>query len=125
VFPSTVDAPAESRAFLRELLQLWNADELCEVAELLTTELVVNVVRHAVTTVDVNVLWDDPTLRVEVYDGSPTLPALVDEPGEAGGYGLRLIATLAREWGVKRTEGGKVVWFRVERGDGMDHPPGS
>jgi anti-sigma regulatory factor (Ser/Thr protein kinase) len=111
--------------FVHELLLLWNADELCDVAELLTTELVANVARHAVTSVDVNVLWDDPTLRVEVHDASSDLPALVDEPGEDGGYGLRLISALAREWGVTRTDGGKAVWFRVDRGDSVIQAPGS
>lgn len=120
-----MDSPAQSRAFVHDLLVLWNADELCDVAELLTTELVANVARHAVTSVDVTVLWDDPMLRVEVHDESSNLPALVDEPGEDGGYGLRLISALAREWGVTRTDRGKAVWFQVDRGVRVVQAPGS
>jgi anti-sigma regulatory factor (Ser/Thr protein kinase) len=114
-----------SRAFVRDLLKVWDAEELTEVAELVTSELVANVVRHAVTAVDVNVAWDDPILRIEVWDGSANLPAIRDTPGEEGGYGLRLLAALAREWGVHRVDDGKAVWFTVERGDGFGQVSGS
>jgi two-component sensor histidine kinase len=107
------------------MLEIWHADELVDVAQLLTTELIVNVVRHAVTSIDLSISWDDPSLRVEVHDGSSTLPVVVDEPGEGGGYGLRLISELARAWGVTQTDNGKIVWFTVERGDGMAQAEGS
>src|SRR2546421_9555497 len=86
-FEPTASAARLSRVFVRELLAVWNADELTEVAELVTSELVTNVVRHASTVVAVDVSWDDPTLRVEVRDGSSILPVMRDVPGAHGGYG--------------------------------------
>ena len=110
---------------VRDMLAVWNADELTEVAELLTSELVANAVRHAMTAVDLDVSWDDPTLRVEVRDGSPDLPVIREVPGADGGYGLRIVGALARECGARRLDDdGKSVWFTVRRGDGLDQPSG-
>ena len=108
------------------MLALWNADDLTEVAELLTAELVTNVVCHAVTSADVELLWDEPTLRVEIRDGSPVLPAITDLPGDEHGRGLRIVSALARQWGTHRLSEGKTVWFTVTRQDGPgDQPSGS
>jgi len=101
------------------MLEVWHADELAETAELLTTELVTNVVRHAVGGVGVELEWHDPTLRVEVRDGSSILPAVQEFPGAHGGYGLRLVEALVRDWGVSATDDGKAVWFTLEREPGQ------
>jgi anti-sigma regulatory factor (Ser/Thr protein kinase) len=122
-FEPTDSAPALSRRFIREMLQVWHADDLADTAELLTTELVTNVVRHAVGEVGVDLEWADPTLRVEVRDGSSILPAVRDLPGEHGGYGLRLVAALVQEWGVDADGDGKAVWFTLDRNS--DQLPGS
>ena len=122
-FEPTESAAGASRRFIREMLDLWDADDLVETAELLTTELVTNVVRHAVGGVGVELEWEDPTLRVEVRDGSSILPAMQDFPGAHGGYGLRLVEALVRDWGVTATGDGKAVWFTLERGS--DQLPGS
>ena len=122
-FEPTLHAPAASRRFVREMLEVWDADDLAETAELLTTELVTNVVRHAVGGIGVELEWDEPTLRVEVRDGSSILPAVQELPGAHGGYGLHLVAGLVREWGVSATDDGKAVWFTLDRGS--DQRPGS
>jgi hypothetical protein len=108
------------------MLALWDADDLTEVAELLTAELVTNVVCHGVTSADVALLWDEPTLRVEIRDGSPVLPAIRDLPTDEHGRGLRIVSALARQWGTRRLGAGKTVWFTVTRHDGTgDQPSGS
>jgi anti-sigma regulatory factor (Ser/Thr protein kinase) len=114
-FEPTLQAPAASRAFVREVLAIWDADDLADTAELLTTELVTNVVRHAVGGIGVDLEWDDATLRVEVRDGSSILPAVRELPGAHGGYGLRLVAGLVRDWGVSASADGKAVWFTLDR----------
>src|SRR5438552_15282079 len=43
--PALNTSPGMARAFLREALKTWNLDGLGEVTEVLTTELVTNVVR--------------------------------------------------------------------------------
>src|SRR5689334_8323734 len=114
-FEPTPSAPGLSRRFVREMLDVWDADDLVATAELLTSELVSNVVRHAVSTVGLELAYEDATLRVEVRDGSSIVPALRDMPGEDGGFGLRLIDALVRDWGVTATDDGKAVWFTVDR----------
>jgi anti-sigma regulatory factor (Ser/Thr protein kinase) len=122
-FEPTLGAPALSRRFVREMLEVWHADDLLDTAELLTTELVTNVVRHAVGGIGIELVWEEPTLRIEVSDGSAILPAMREMPGADGGYGLRLVEALVREWGVDATADGKSVWFTLARGTA--HSPGS
>src|SRR3954467_6287562 len=74
-------APHQSRVIVRDFLARQDADQLAEVSDLLTSELVSNVVRHAQSTVQLEMHWDDDTLRVEVRDGSSILPAVVDLAG--------------------------------------------
>ena len=122
-FEPTTSAPALTRHFVREMLEVWQADDLADTAELLTTELVTNVVRHAVGGIGVELEWTESTLRVEVSDGSSILPAMREFPGADGGYGLRLVEALVSEWGVDATTEGKAVWFTLARGS--DQLPGS
>ena len=108
------------------MLTLWDADDLTEVAELLTAELVTNVVSHAVTAADVALLWDERTLRVEIRDGSRVLPAIRGQAADEHGRGLRIVSALAGQWGTRRLGAGKTVWFTVTRQDGPgDQPSGS
>jgi hypothetical protein len=51
---------------------------------------------------------------IEVIDNSPDLPrrrSPIDT--DTRGRGLVLVAALALDWGVRRTEGGKRVWARI------------
>jgi anti-sigma regulatory factor (Ser/Thr protein kinase) len=116
VFPPTFDAPRLGRHFVDDALASWDAGDLSDVALLLTSELVTNVVKHAVTPVALAVEWSDPRLRVEVGDGSAIVPSLAEAAGAGGGYGLRILANLAAEWGVASRDDGKTVWFVLERG---------
>jgi anti-sigma regulatory factor (Ser/Thr protein kinase) len=107
------DAPHESRAFVRDFLIRQGAIQLVFVGELLLSELVGNVVRHARSPIHVELTWDDDTLRVEVQDGSSILPAAVDLATEDAGYGLRIVEAIAADWGVRQLERGKSVWFTL------------
>jgi hypothetical protein len=55
-------------------------------------------------------------VRIQVHDLSAVLPRTrrygVDS---TTGRGIRLIATLAADWGVERTSSGKSVWFELPR----------
>src|SRR6185437_5920709 len=93
------------------------ADALCDVAELLSSELVTNAVVHARTSVELEAAYDDSSiLRIEVYDRSadefdrlPRQPA----DGAEGGRGLAIVARLACHWGVDPCSPGKRVWFTL------------
>ena len=114
LFPR-VEAPAVARAFLREAFQTWALDGFGDITELLTCELVSNVVRHAGSPMTLRVTCHPNAIRVEVDDESPKPPVLTNrEPLGAGGRGLVLIDALATNWGSDPRGGGKTVWFVLD-----------
>jgi len=109
--------PAEAgraRAAVREQLHEWGLNSVADHAVLLADELVTNAVRHAHgRQVELRLVRGD-TLVCEVADGDPTLPNLLSAgPADEFGRGLRVVSTLAREWGTSRTTAGKTVWFEL------------
>jgi anti-sigma regulatory factor (Ser/Thr protein kinase) len=85
-------------------------------AELVVSELVTNAVIHAGTDLTVRVVpvGAGNGARIEVADGSTTMPGLrIANSQSHSGRGLMLVEHFALEWGVERTESGKVVWFVV------------
>src|SRR4051794_30259683 len=115
VFEATRKAPGNARRAVRATLARAGHEEVADTAELLTSELVTNAVRHAdddVVRVDVQ---SDGVVRVAVTDGSQALPVLRDS-GELDteGRGMALVNRMAQRWGVEvRGRGGKVVWFEL------------
>ncbi|NEC89844.1 SpoIIE family protein phosphatase [Streptomyces sp. SID12501] len=109
--------PAEvgrARAVVREQLHDWGLARLVDIAELLVSELVTNAVRHSHGhPVELRLVRGE-TLLCEVDDDDHTLPTLLSaEPMAEAGRGLRVVSTLAREWGASRTGAGKTVWFEL------------
>ncbi len=109
--------PAEvgrARAVVREQLHDWGLARLVDSAELLVSELVTNAVRHSHGRPLELRLVRGETLLCEVDDDDHTLPTLLGtEPTAEVGRGLRVVSTLAREWGASRTGTGKTVWFEL------------
>ena len=90
-----------------------------DLAELLTTEVVANAVRHAGTgDVLLRAEVGGAGLRVEVTDGSATPPAGPNLPDwqDESGRGLLLLDALATSWGSEPRPGGKCVWFELTPG---------
>ena len=111
--PATAEAPAAIRAFLRAALAS-TAPDATPLVQLLTTELVSNVVRHAESPMTVRLVPQDSAVRVEVDDDSGAPPVLLDPgPYAENGRGLVLVESLSREWGWTAREHGKTVWFVV------------
>ncbi|MFD5004791.1 SpoIIE family protein phosphatase [Streptomyces mutabilis] len=109
--------PAEvgrARAAVREQLHDWGLGKLADATELMVSELVTNAVRHAhARPVELRLVRAD-TLLCEVDDDDHELPALRGAgPADETGRGLRVVSTLAREWGASRTRAGKTVWFEL------------
>ncbi|NEA66825.1 SpoIIE family protein phosphatase [Streptomyces sp. SID12488] len=109
--------PAEvgrARAVVREQLHDWGLARLVGTTELLVSELVTNAVRHSHgRSVELRLVRGE-TLLCEVDDDDHTLPTLLGtEPTAEVGRGLRVVSTLAREWGASRTGTGKTVWFEL------------
>jgi anti-sigma regulatory factor (Ser/Thr protein kinase) len=105
-----------ARAFLRAALQTWALDGFGEVTEVLTTELVSNVVRHAGGPMTLRARLQPTSIRVEVDDTSSERPVLRNRGQLAEhGRGLQLLDALASKWGVTDLgDDGKTVWFELE-----------
>jgi|KBSSwiStaDraftv2_1062776.scaffolds.fasta_scaffold2414556_1 anti-sigma regulatory factor (Ser/Thr protein kinase) len=114
-FPATAEAPQSARAFLRAALQTWQLDGFGQVTELLTDELVANVVRHVGSPLTLRATTEGATLRIEVDDPS-TEPPVLRHPDvhEDRGRGILLVDALATQWGAEIHSDGKTVWFEID-----------
>jgi signal transduction histidine kinase len=111
--PREARAPALARRMVDDfdgVLTPQAADE----ARLLLSEVVSNAVRHGdgdTVRVIIDAVHPDE-LRCEVADeGSGFVPTARDKPSMVeGGWGLHLVETLSRRWGVRE---GTHVWFEL------------
>jgi anti-sigma regulatory factor (Ser/Thr protein kinase) len=112
----------ESTPLARHWLSAHLRDAPAEVAgcaALLTSELVTNAVLHAGTPICVTLHTLPDRIRVDVADRNTTFPAIKEYGRDAAtGRGLTLFNTLASNWGVQPTDGGKIVWFELP----VDYP---
>lgn len=110
VLPRSPEAPARARAWVAEHVATLNAQQRQDAA-LLVSELVTNAVKHGTGTISFRIDVDAAGIRVEVADEGDVTVAPTPTPGAHGGWGLRLVDTIADEWGV--LEGSTRVWFRL------------
>lgn len=91
-------------------------DELVDEAELVASELVTNALRHARPLSDgtIRVRWKirGEVVEVEVTDaGGETVPHPAPRTvWLSSGRGLRIVRSIAHEWGVTEDRTGTVVW---------------
>jgi anti-sigma regulatory factor (Ser/Thr protein kinase) len=113
--PPTPEAAPAARAAVREWIthEADPFDQVDDVA-LVLTELVTNAVRHGQPPIELDASFAAGTVRLVVRDADPRGPQIVSQPGESGGYGLRIVEKLAR-WGWRRLPDGKVVWAEIPR----------
>lgn len=116
-------AAAVRRELSRELGARRVSAELTDDVEILVSELVGNAVRHANPLPGgvLRIAWelargaDGHEVTVRVTDGgainAAEFPHEVDSPLDAeNGRGLRIVATLAADWGVENEAPGQSVW---------------
>ncbi|MGW0841234.1 SpoIIE family protein phosphatase [Streptomyces sp. NPDC002787] len=103
-------AAGQAREYVREQLSVWDLDDLTMTTELIASELIGNVVRHAKGPVQLRLLRS-ASLICEVSDGSLTTPRMrrASETDE-GGRGLQLVSALSQRWGTRYTASGKCIW---------------
>ncbi|GGV85575.1 magnesium or manganese-dependent protein phosphatase [Streptomyces gelaticus] len=114
---------SDARTIVRQALTDWEMAELADDAELVTGELLVNVLLHteggAVLTLEV---LPEPVRRVRlsVQDRSSAWPRR-RTPGETAtsGRGLLLLDAIATRWGIEPRGEGKAVWCEI----GPSAPP--
>ncbi|MFF3129394.1 SpoIIE family protein phosphatase [Streptomyces sp. NPDC057908] len=116
---------SDARTIVRQALTDWDMAEFADDAELVTGELLVNVLLHtesgAVLTLEV---LPEPVRRVRlsVQDRSSVWPRR-RSPGETAtsGRGLLLLDAVAARWGIEPRGEGKAVWCEI----GPSAPPTS
>jgi len=112
-------ACGSARHLVGATLEHTSLQQMGNVAELLVSELVSNVVRHASGPMRLRLLGSPPrALRVEVDDCSEKAPVVLPlSPDAFSGRGMALVDSLASDWGVVRHAGhGKTVWFELGTG---------
>ncbi|MFJ8752507.1 SpoIIE family protein phosphatase [Streptomyces sp. NPDC102441] len=108
---------SEARSIVRQALTDWELAGLADDAELVTGELLVNVLLHteggAVLTLEV---LPEPVrrIRLSVQDRSSVWPRR-RTPGETStsGRGLLLLDAVAERWGIEPRGEGKAVWCEI------------
>jgi anti-sigma regulatory factor (Ser/Thr protein kinase) len=111
-FPCQPEAVPAARRFVREVLSEQPV-EITDAAELMTSELATNCVRHAGTDFELTIRAQEE-IRVEVRDtggGQPTV--LSPTPRDLTGRGLRIVESMSDAWGVTSAADGKAVWFTI------------
>lgn len=107
-FPNDSLTPALARAALATTV-IGIPFDACDIAALLTSELVTNGVTHSGSEwIEVAITLRTDLLRIEVSDQNsqairPRTPDL------DGGWGLTLVGELATRWGVERHRAGKTI----------------
>ena len=105
---------AALRQYARKVLGQWQTPELVDDTLLVITELVENVVQHTGDGGELLLHRRVDAVRIEVTDTSSELPrAYGPDPRRIGGRGLLLVGALARDWGARPSDHGKVVWAEV------------
>jgi anti-sigma regulatory factor (Ser/Thr protein kinase) len=114
------ESVAGARHFVRDILSD-QPRETVEAAELMTSELATNSVRHAHSDFELAVERSRDEVRVEVSDQGQGQPVPRNpSPRARSGRGLQIVEGLAEDWGVTPSPNGKLVWFtlRLRTGSG-------
>lgn len=106
--------PARARRLVADWLVDWSRPEYVDVAKIVVTTLVENVLRHTQSAPSLRLEMHRDIVTVAVGDMS-TQPAVRHEA--AGGTsrlsGLGMLSSLSRAWGSTPTPDGKVVWASI------------
>ncbi|POX50035.1 PAS sensor protein [Streptomyces sp. Ru71] len=116
-----VEAAPRARAFASGVLTSWRFPvELHDLGVLAASELVANSLQHGTPPMRLRLRRTDRRLIIEVTDGDDHLPRRRRaEPADESGRGIAIVATIASNWGCRRTPGGgKAVWceFALPKG---------
>ena len=104
-----------ARAYVRERCDMHKLGaDACEIALLLTSEVVTNALTHGRSVARVTATVAGRNVRVEVSDDNSRHPRIVDADENAlDGRGLTILDRLATAWGVLDDAYGKTVWFDI------------
>jgi anti-anti-sigma regulatory factor len=102
----------KARSLVKRACTGWNVATVTDRAQIVTTELVANALRHAGTQMELTVSLRQRDLHLSVRDDCCTVPHLCGPENDLStdGRGLKIVDALAAGWGSTPTENGKVVW---------------
>jgi anti-sigma regulatory factor (Ser/Thr protein kinase) len=113
-FPCQPESVPDARHFVRDALSA-QPREIVEAAELMTSELATNSVRHARSDFELAILLTPRKIRVEVSDHGEGRPVpRSPTTREQSGRGLQIVLQLSDDWGVTPSDNGKLVWFALQ-----------
>jgi anti-sigma regulatory factor (Ser/Thr protein kinase) len=111
-FEFAPESVSEARRHVRRVLQAQPRD-VVDVAELLTSELVTNAIRHGASGFELTI-GVDKNIRVEVRDEGAGRPSVLSAgPQDPSGRGLGIVEALSIAWGVIPAADGKTVWYEL------------
>jgi anti-sigma regulatory factor (Ser/Thr protein kinase) len=85
-----------------------------DAAELMTSELATNCVRHAQTSFELSIDDAEREIRVEVRDTGHGRPVRQSPaPTDRTGRGLMIVEAMSDTWGIEPSSAGKTVWFTL------------
>ena len=116
ILPGIPESVRTARLHVQAALGFHGLADYAEDAEIVTSELVTNAVRHASPPIIVEVMCETShSLQVRVSDATPQPPRRGrPDAHDEGGRGLAITEILSDEWGVDPSAGdGKTVWFRI------------
>ncbi|MET0418823.1 MAG: anti-anti-sigma factor [Actinoplanes sp.] len=117
-----VGAARRTRELITEACGRWDLPDLAGPARIVATEMVNNVVAHALTPMVVLLAVHGDGMSVAVRDSSDVIPTYTGgpvPPTAYGGRGMLLIDSVAARWGNLALGTGKVVWALLE----SEEPP--
>ena len=113
VFEPERQSAAQARSFVSSRLVDYRLLRLVDPVRAVTSELSANAIVHARTPFVVTLSRTGPVVLLSLQDAAPDSPAVrcsIQVMAE-GGYGLNLVATLSRAWGVTTiANNSKCVW---------------
>lgn len=115
--PAHLRSAGEARELVRSTLDGWTDGDRIDDIVLCVSELVTNAVVHAASRPRVVVHVRPAVIHVEVSDDSGVLPVeKVAGPVDTSGRGMSILSSFSDRWGsLRRSGGGKTVWFEVAR----------
>jgi anti-sigma regulatory factor (Ser/Thr protein kinase) len=113
--PAQAFSVSEARRHVVATLEDWGVADAGWTSVQLVSELATNAVIHARSEFTVELSRHGDRLRVCVRDSSTLQPGMRRYSEDSTtGRGLRLVDSLADEWGVERLGLGKIIWFEID-----------
>ena len=120
VLPSIPESVRIARFHVRAALSFHDLTEYTDDAEIVTSELVTNAIRHVAEdpaeTIGVTLVWWPVAVAVIITDSSPEGPIMRETSAISDrGRGLQVVEALCVHWAWHPVPGGKVVYAVLAR----------